>query len=66
MQILLNGKPHELLAETSVGDLITELGLKAGQAAFERNREIVPSSSYDSTILEDNDEIEIVSFIGGG
>ena len=34
--------------------------------AVERNGEIVPKSLYDKTVLEDGDEIEIVSCVGGG
>lgn len=34
--------------------------------AVERNGDIVPKASYDSTILRDGDQVEVVSFVGGG
>ena len=34
--------------------------------AVERNGEIVPKAQYSNTILQDNDVIEVVSFVGGG
>ncbi len=34
--------------------------------AVEINGNIIPKSKYDTTILKDNDIIEIVSFVGGG
>ena len=34
--------------------------------AVERNGEIVPKAQYDTTVLQDGDTIEIVSFVGGG
>ena len=34
--------------------------------ACERNGEIVPKSRYEETILEEEDVIEVVSFVGGG
>jgi thiamine biosynthesis protein ThiS len=34
--------------------------------AVERNLEIVPRSTYASTVLAESDRIEIVHFIGGG
>lgn len=34
--------------------------------AVERNSEIVPKSQYDTTILQENDSLEVVSFVGGG
>ena len=32
----------------------------------ERNGEIVPKAKYGETVLEDGDNVEIVSFVGGG
>lgn len=34
--------------------------------AVERNGEIVPKGSYESTVLAGGDVVEIVSFVGGG
>ncbi len=34
--------------------------------AVERNEEIVLKAEYESTVLKDGDEIEVVSFVGGG
>ncbi|HEU5248769.1 MAG TPA: sulfur carrier protein ThiS, partial [Thermoanaerobaculia bacterium] len=34
--------------------------------AVERNREIVPKAAYDSALLEENDALEVVEFVGGG
>ena len=34
--------------------------------AVERNGDIVPKSQYADTLLCDGDNVEIVSFVGGG
>ena len=34
--------------------------------AVEKNGEIVSKVKYESTMLEDGDSLEIVSFVGGG
>lgn len=34
--------------------------------AVERNGEIVGKAAYGTTVLEDGDRIELVSFVGGG
>ena len=34
--------------------------------AVEINCEIVPKSTYGSTVLKDGDTVEVVSFVGGG
>lgn len=66
MQITLNGQPHELAEPLTVSGLLAVLGLPERKIAVERNREIVPKSSYDEELLDDGDRIEIVQFVGGG
>ncbi len=34
--------------------------------AVERNGDIVPKSQYGDTLLCDGDNVEVVSFVGGG
>ena len=36
------------------------------RVAVELNGDVVPKALYESTIITDDDTIEIVSFIGGG
>lgn len=67
--IVLNGEHHELpadAAQRTVARLLEALELVPKQVAVERNREIVPRSSYADTVLEDGDRLEIVTFVGGG
>ena len=66
MQIKVNGESREFSAATSVAAMIEALKLNIRQLAIERNREIVPRSTYSDVTLMDGDEIEIVHFIGGG
>ena len=66
MQIVLNGEPRALAPETSVGGLLKELGIDPRKVAVERNLEIVPKSTFETTTLGDGDRLEIVHFIGGG
>jgi len=66
MQIVLNGEPRALAAETSVAALLKELGIDPRKVAVERNLEIVPKSTFETTVLGDGDRLEIVHFIGGG
>ena len=66
MQITVNGEKMELDAGLSIAGLLAQLDIPSAKVAVERNLEIVPKSSYESTGLQDNDRIEIVHFIGGG
>ncbi len=66
MNITLNGKPYNLAQAITIKELLELLELKQGQVAIEHNREIVPKSLHSKTMVNENDVIEIVAFIGGG
>ena len=66
IMIRVNGEHRRVTAEISFADLANELGLDPARVAVERNLEIVPRSTLAQVLVEDGDEIEIVTFVGGG
>jgi thiamine biosynthesis protein ThiS len=66
VNIQLNGEPHELPGPLSVSDLLTRLEIDARRVAVEHNLTIVKRASFDATLVQDGDSIEIVNFVGGG
>lgn len=66
MRLIVNGEPREFKDCATVTALIAELDLDPRRLGVERNREIVPKSTYADTRLVDGDVIEIVHFVGGG
>ncbi|OUX18601.1 MAG: thiamine biosynthesis protein ThiS [Rhizobiales bacterium TMED249] len=66
MNIVLNGEDINIADNLSIMGLIDLHELPANKVAVERNLEIVPKSAYVSTMLKENDRVEIVHFIGGG
>lgn len=66
MQIKVNGEMRRFDAPMTVAALAEALGLNLLQVAVEKNRSIVPRSTYGDAAIMDGDEIEIVRFIGGG
>ncbi|MEM6413407.1 MAG: sulfur carrier protein ThiS [Pseudomonadota bacterium] len=66
MKITINGEPHEIEQGLSIFDLAATLELAPDKIAIERNRSIVPRSTFAETRLCDGDHIEIVCFVGGG
>jgi thiamine biosynthesis protein ThiS len=66
MTIRLNGDPFELREPVSVSALLVQLEIDARRVAVERNQFVVKKAAYDSTVVADGDEIEIVNFVGGG
>ena len=60
-----NGTELDLAGKT-VSEYLATTNYDPKRIAVERNGDIVLKSQYDTTILEDGDRLEIVSFVGGG
>ncbi len=66
VSIRVNGEHRRVSAGLSIADLALELGLEPTKVAVERNLEIVPRSTLREVAVEDGDDFEIVTFVGGG
>lgn len=66
VRVRVNGDERVFPAGTSVAALLAALGVSTPRVAVERNREILPKASYETTRLEEKDELEVVEFVGGG
>jgi thiazole synthase len=66
LSIRVNGEHRRVRAGLSLTELALELGLEPTKVAVERNLEIVPRSTLGQVRVEDGDELEIVTFVGGG
>jgi thiamine biosynthesis protein ThiS len=65
-RVYINGDALELPAPISLTELINDLDLPATRIAVELNRTVVRRSDWSTTMLQDEDRIEIVHFVGGG
>ena len=66
MKITVNGEMKEVKEGLLVTDLLEAIGMPALGIAVELNREIVPKSQHGSTVLKEDDNLEIVKMVGGG
>ena len=66
MIITLNGDKHQLAEPLSVSALLQRLEIDARRVAVELNLAVVKKAAYDSAVIKDGDEVEIVNFVGGG
>jgi len=64
--ITVNGEHRRVPKGISVAELALDLGLEPTRVAVERNLEIVPRSTLAEVKVEDGDDYEIVTFVGGG
>jgi thiazole synthase len=66
VSIRVNGEHRRVPSGVSVADLALELGLDPARVAVERNLAIVPRSTLAQVTVEEGDDYEIVTFVGGG
>ena len=65
-KIQLNGDEFEINGGSNLNELLNKLKIEKNKVAIEVNGEIVEKNRYSNLILNDNDKVEIVHFIGGG
>lgn len=62
----VNGEIFEFREGMTVSNLIAEMGFSEAMVAVELNLDILPRDSFSSTVLKENDCLEVVRFVGGG
>lgn len=62
----VNGKEFELKRDMTLAEFLAAHNYRAELVAVERNGQIVPRAKFGEAVLTDGDELEIVSFVGGG
>lgn len=62
----INGKEIKLENETVLSGILEDQGFNLLKIAVMKNGNIVPKAEYDKTLINDNDSLEVVSFVGGG
>jgi thiamine biosynthesis protein ThiS len=66
MIIKINGKEETIVAKTTLSQLLNTKGLCFERLVVEHNFCILPKEVWATVTLEENDNLEIVSFVGGG
>ena len=65
-KIQLNGDLYEINDGTNLNELLNKLKIQKNKVAIEVNGKIVEKNKYPNLILNKDDKVEIVQFIGGG
>ncbi len=66
LKININGENKECPTGSSVSKLLESLDIDNRYIAVELNHKIVPRTQFSERILQENDSLEIVTFVGGG
>ena len=64
--ITVNGQHRRVPKGMTIAQLALDLGLEPKRVAVERNLEVVPRSTLAEVKIDDGDDYEIVTFVGGG
>ncbi|WP_346888784.1 sulfur carrier protein ThiS [Clostridium sp. UBA1056] len=62
----VNGKNMDMDEITTISSLLNKLGINEEKVVVELNKEIVIREEYSKINLQEDDTIEVISFVGGG
>lgn len=64
--IVINGEQREFAPNTTLAEVLKELSLEGKVMAAAVNMDIVKQDKWTSHIMNDNDRLELLDFVGGG
>ena len=65
-QIVYNGEPLAIPAGSTIADVLSQQQVRTELVAVEVNLEIVPKTLHQQKVLNEGDQIEVVTLVGGG
>ena len=66
MKIILNGEPHNHKGLGTLDSLLDEVGANKNHTALMLNGAITPKEKWRQKKIHENDQIEMLVFVGGG
>jgi sulfur carrier protein len=66
IQLKVNGEAKTCSPQTRLPDYLQQIGLNPRLVAVEYNGEILHRQFWDSTYLQEGDQLEVVTIVGGG
>lgn len=66
MNVLINGETHNLTQNCTIDEALKLFNLPLGSFVIEINGDILHKEMFSNHILQENDSLEIIRFVGGG
>lgn len=66
MNIILNGQKHNIESNITLKEMLINLNIEQNNIIAEVNGEVVTKDNFSNKIINENDIIELVRFVGGG
>ena len=66
LNITLNGKKTEIEKAMTLVDLLEFKNIETDRVIVEYNFDVLMKNDWESTVLKENDNVEVLKFVGGG
>ncbi len=66
MEIVVNGEARNVRENTTLKELVGEMGFLEKPVVCEVNLSIISRKDWEATILSAGDAVEVIGFVGGG
>lgn len=66
IRVTVNGKPVSLEAPMTIEQLLVTAQVPPNYLAVEINADVVPRELHGEKLVNDGDEVEVVTLVGGG
>jgi sulfur carrier protein len=66
MQVTINGEPHQASGGMSLAQAVALLTTAPSGVAAAVNGTVIRRAAWDSTLLSDGDEVEVLTAVQGG
>ena len=63
--VKINGEDKEIDGRNLL-EYLNEAGVETERVVVEKNLEIIPKDQFGQVVIQDEDVIEVVRFVGGG
>lgn len=66
MKVVVNGKEAYLAYAINLAELIKQQGVDEESLLVSYNNQLVGKDDWDKVLLKENDQVELLRFVGGG
>lgn len=66
LEITYNGESRSVEPDSTIAELLKSSGVNLQFCAVELNESVLPRALFESQTVKPGDQIEVVTFVGGG
>lgn len=66
MECIINGRTHTFETAVTISSLLDYLDIEEHRIVIEHNGELIKKEAFSNHIVQNNDRLELLEFVGGG